>query len=128
MTAGGVANTAIPNFVYRWKRYEIIKTIQSHAPIADHTYRFFHRFRLPSKQLMRRRNLAWHGLAIVLRPLARLCNVLCPRLGNNFAAAVIKPRIPEDLFPWLQAGDGGIVLNRPWINAKYTSDGSVSET
>ncbi|MCG8607896.1 class I SAM-dependent methyltransferase [bacterium] len=41
---GGVRNSSIPNFVYRWTEREIIKTIATYDPIREPDIRFFHGF------------------------------------------------------------------------------------
>ena len=37
---GGVRNTCVPNYVYRWTENEVEKTIASNAPHAPHTVRY----------------------------------------------------------------------------------------
>ena len=53
---GGVANSAIPNYIYRWSRNDIQKTVECFAPYGEHTYRYFHALRMPWGQLLRRKN------------------------------------------------------------------------
>lgn len=42
---GGVADTGIPNFVYRWTEREVIKTIASYGPGGTPTFQFFYGLR-----------------------------------------------------------------------------------
>jgi SAM-dependent methyltransferase len=44
---GGVANSAIPNFVYRWTKHEVEKTICSGDPVHRHVIRHLYGLRLP---------------------------------------------------------------------------------
>ncbi len=126
--AGGVSNSGIPNFVYRWTRREIEKTIQSHAPIANHELRYVHRFRVPWSQYRLRRNRLVGLIAALLVPIFWVCNIVCPRLGNNFAAVVLKPTLPGDLFPWLTATGDGVLINQEWMQTRYKHAASRGES
>ena len=44
---GRVANTEIPNYVYRWKEEEIRKTINCYAPYANHQICFDYDLNMP---------------------------------------------------------------------------------
>ena len=46
-TAGGVRNSATPNYVYRWTEREVEKMIASAAPYARHKFVWFHELELP---------------------------------------------------------------------------------
>jgi len=45
---GGVDNSDIPNYVYRWTEREFEKTIRSFDPTIEPMFRFFYMLRLPS--------------------------------------------------------------------------------
>jgi hypothetical protein len=120
MRFGGVQNTQIPNFVYRWTESEVRKCVQSYAPVGRHRFRFFYATRVPWGRLRLLRNKALLALAVVALPLLRVAGAIYPRLANNFAALVLKPRVPEDLFPWIQPDPaGGVTLRREWLSARY---------
>lgn len=116
---GGQRNTSIPNYVYRWTKREIEKTIYSYAPWGKHTFLYFHRLRIPwyRSQMMHSQLLNW--IYLLLSPVANCIVRLLPCLSNNFAFVVIKPKLPEDLYPWLTANDGGISLNKAWVSRRY---------
>jgi ubiquinone/menaquinone biosynthesis C-methylase UbiE len=38
---GGVRNTCVPNYIYRWTESEVEKTIASYAPHAPHRIRYY---------------------------------------------------------------------------------------
>jgi ubiquinone/menaquinone biosynthesis C-methylase UbiE len=116
---GGVRNTAIPNFVYRWTHAEIRKTIQSRAPHARHEYRFYHRLRIPWGQIKGRKNPLFHYALLAAWPLLKLGTLLFPRQSNNFAAVILKPELPRDLHPWLQLQDGRPALQPDWLARRY---------
>jgi SAM-dependent methyltransferase len=119
---GGVGNSDIPNFVYRWTEREITKTINTYAPYARHDIRFIHRMRVPWTQLRRRRNKTSYHLARVARPALKLVEVCAPRQCNNFAALVLKPDLPRALHPWLRRDAGAIRLNDRWVAARYDDE------
>jgi hypothetical protein len=116
---GGVANTAVPNYVYRWTRREIIKTINSHAPYGRHRFKFYHRLRIPWGALKGRRNKIYIAAALLALPVLKILGWLFPRQTNNFAAVVLKPARAEDTFPWLMKDAGEYHLNKSWLARKY---------
>ncbi|GJG87401.1 hypothetical protein tb265_25820 [Gemmatimonadetes bacterium T265] len=120
MAFGGVRNTEVPNFVYRWTEGEVRKTIQSYAPIGRHHFAFYYATRLPWSRLRMLKSRVQRAAALAVLPVVRLAGVLFPRACNNFAFLVLKPEIPRGLFPWLSAPDGVPALNREWVRARYT--------
>ena len=118
-SSGGVRNSSIPNYVYRWREQEIVKTVNSWSPNGRHTFRFFHKTRIPWAQLKGRKNRGFYYAVLLLYPLIMAVRVLLPRQSNNFAALVLKPQFPHDLFPWLCSQDNTIRLNTSWLAEKY---------
>ncbi len=116
---GGQRNTPIPNYVYRWTRREVEKTVLAFAPVAKHRFFYFYALRVPwfRSQMLTRRILA--AVFLALTPLAWCATRLFPRLSNNFAFVVLKPNLPDDLHPWLTAEGGRIALNASWLAARY---------
>ena len=62
---GGVANSAVPNYVYRWTEREVEKTIRSAAPEREHGFLWFRELELPLSVLE-----ATGEERLALRPLA----------------------------------------------------------
>ena len=116
---GGVGNTAVPNFVYRFTEREIVKAIHCYAPYAKHDIQFFHRMRIPWVQLRRRRNRAFYYAVRAAQPALRVVEAVAPRQGNNFAALIRKPRLPDQLHPWLRQDGAGVRLDERWVNQRY---------
>lgn len=102
--AGGVANTAVPNYVYRWTEREVEKTIASYAPHARHRYRWFREFELPDVVLDVDRSPRARLLRLA-RPVAAAVTRLLPSQANLFAFGIEKPRLPDDLQPWMASAD-----------------------
>lgn len=116
---GGVANTTVPNFVYRFTEQEIVKAVHCYAPYARHDIRFFHRMRIPWTQLRRRRNRAFYYAVRAARPALKVVETVLPRQSNNFAALILKPRLPSQLHPWLRQDGDGIHLDESWVRERY---------
>ena len=119
LTHGGVRNTEIPNFVYRWTEAEVRKAIRSYDPIGRQRFAFHYATRVPWRRLELLRSRLYLGLVVLALPFLRLASLLMPRLANNFAFVVEKPSLPADLHPWLAIRDGGVVLDRAWVRARY---------
>ncbi len=115
---GGVANSQIPNYVYRFTKAEVIKTIQAYSPIAAHRYRFWHATRIPSR-LYQTKSASRRMLVATSERLLRFLGGNFPMLANNMAFFVPKPTIPEDLFPWLNLKEGSIVPDETYLNRIY---------
>lgn len=92
--AGGVANSAVPNYVYRWTEREVEKTIRSAAPERRHRFVWFRELELPLSVLRQSGKSAWRLARLPLEALVRVF----PRQANLFAFAVLK----EDLQPWMR--------------------------
>jgi SAM-dependent methyltransferase len=116
---GGVGNSDIPNFVYRFTEQEIAKTINCYAPYARHEIRFMHRMRVPWTQLRRRRNKTLYHLIRLARPALKLVEVCAPKQCNSFAALVLKPELPRALHPWLRHDGETIRLDDTWLASRY---------
>jgi SAM-dependent methyltransferase len=116
---GGVADTTIPNFVYRFTEREIIKAIHAYAPYARHTIRFFHRMRIPWGHLRRRRNRGFYLAVRLVQPMLKLVEVCVPRQSNNFAAVIVKPDLSRALHPWLRRNGDEIEVNSDWLATRY---------
>lgn len=116
---GGVGNTAIPNYVYRWTEREVEKTVRSAVPLGVPKVHYFYALRVPAARLEGMRNRAAAAALKLLLPLLRVFTALFPGQCNNFAFAVEKLQLPRDLHPWLQWENGTPALNQKWIEARY---------
>lgn len=116
---GGVGNSELPNFIYRWTEREIEKTINCYAPWGKHQFLYWYRLRLPWLQLRMRRKKMKLLLTMLAFPFLRLLTWILPGQSNNFGFAVIKPRIPEDLHPWITVVGKKMAVNRRWLENRY---------
>ena len=116
---GGVNNTDIPNYIYRFSESEIAKAVNSYAPYGKHRFLFIRKLRVPWYQLRRRKNKLYYVAVVAAFPFLALLSKLVPGLSNNFAAVILKPTLPRDLLPWLRWDGGQARLNAGWLREKY---------
>jgi SAM-dependent methyltransferase len=119
MRFGGVRNSELPNYVYRWTPSEVRKTIQSFAPLGEHKFTFFYALRVPWSRLKLLRNKLYLAGVVAALPVLKALSLVFPAFCNNFGFVVLKPRVPDDLFPWLILDNGRVILNRDWVRARY---------
>ncbi len=115
---GGVRNTAVPNYVYRWTDREIEKTVASAAPQAPHRFLYFRQLEIPASVLARRYNPVWAIAMRVLGPVLALVAKVFPSQANLFAFVIVKPKLPGDLYPWLEADGDRIIPNERWLRSR----------
>ncbi len=83
---GGVAETGIPNFVYRWTERDVIKTIASFDPRQKPNVEFFYDLRIPFHRL----GMISRRIGVLLDPLAKGFATIFPSQCNEFAFAISK--------------------------------------
>jgi SAM-dependent methyltransferase len=119
--AGGVRDSCVPNFVYRWNANELYKTVSSYLAeykFVVHAYPYWD-FNIDDQELSRRTETRISAITSVLgakRFLAALRATqivlnLIPvvrRQGNKFFCCIEKS---GELRPWLTGGPAGITFN-----------------
>jgi SAM-dependent methyltransferase len=115
LRAGGVANTAVPNYVYRWTEREVEKTIASYAPHARHRFLYLRELEVPEAVLASTRG-ARGTLLRALAPMAKGAARVLPGQANLFAFAVVKE---GGLQPWLREGAQGPEPDEAWLRERY---------
>ncbi len=114
--SGGVNNTDIPNYVYRWTEREVEKTIASYAPGYKHRFRYRHGSTSPSTPELG----FFRRLAVTLAtPGFLLFSALFPGQRNLFAAFIEKPKAGQSLHPWLKVSAGRVCFDREWGTKRY---------
>ncbi|MGE3621479.1 MAG: methyltransferase domain-containing protein [Acidimicrobiia bacterium] len=113
---GGVANSAVPNFVYRWTEREVRKAVACADPGRDHDVAFRYDWRAPVERLAMSASPARRALAGPLRLVCALGRHLAPRQGNCFAFVV---RHRDELKPWLRRDGDDVVFDREWASRHY---------
>jgi SAM-dependent methyltransferase len=120
LRAGGVGNSATPNFVYRWTEREIEKTIRTFSPAGRAGFRYFSALRVPKERMRSMKNRLVARSLEALLPVVRLFAKVFPRQSNCFAFAVTKV---GELHPWMV--DEGTV-NAEWVGRRYAVGGLVA--
>lgn len=117
--AGGTRDTPIPNYVYRWTEREIEKTIRSYTPWGKPGFLYRRGLRVPWGRLRSMKNRAFYVAVRGLLPFLRLLLLCFPGQANGFAFVVLKPKVPQDMFPWLEWKDGAPAPKREWMEKQY---------
>ncbi len=94
---GGLRNTGVPNYVYRWTEREVRKTVESARPDRRNDLRFFYGLTLPTQRLAMSGPVK-RALAGVLGVLATIAHHLLPGQGNQFGFAILNSDADK---PWI---------------------------
>ena len=118
---GGVNNTEIPNYIYRWTEREIEKTIQSYAPYLTHRYIYKYGYDFPCTPQIERKGLIKIIFLKIVLPFYVVFSKLFPKQQNLFAFFVEKTDAKYMLFPWLKIDTttNKITFNQQWGENKY---------
>jgi SAM-dependent methyltransferase len=113
MRCGGVRNSSIPNYVYRWTRRDFEKTVRTVAPDRIPAIQWTTRFHFNEWSLEGR--LASHPVVrligakratLAFRAFVHLLNVVASRQGNLLCAIVWKRE--SRLQPWMEAARSSV--------------------
>lgn len=96
---GGVANSSVPNFIYRWTERDVRSTIASYDPERVPEIQFFHDLRLPIQRLAGSKQTVLRLLALAIEPLSKIFAAIAPKQCNEFAFAIFKS---NKMQPWIQ--------------------------
>lgn len=116
---GGVDNSDIPNFVYRWTEREIEKTIKSYSPYASQKFKYSYDYDLPRSFETRK---AVHFKKYLVKLLSIFYipfKFFFPRQQNLFACKIDKPDLSNELFEWLNVIQDRIEFNKKWGEKYY---------
>jgi SAM-dependent methyltransferase len=116
---GGVNNTDIPNYIYRWTEREVEKTIKAYAPYADHNFHYDYGTAFPCTPVLERKGIIKFLFLKLMKPLHWFFANIFQKQQNLFCFYIEKPLLPDALFPWLQLDEGKIGFDRKWANKKY---------
>lgn len=125
---GGVNNSEIPNYIYRWTERELEKTIQSYAPYCKHKFVYKYDSAFPFSPGLENKGQLKTILLLLLNPFYIVFVKLFPKQQNLFAFYLEKPIILKSLFPWLlyDSQKNKIIFNREWGNKKYKSISKIN--
>ena len=116
--SGGVANTEIPNYVYRFHEWEVRKFARSFRPYAESPVRFYRALRVNIGRFRAlRSSLLRYSFALVV-PLLQGLSRLIPSLNNNICFVIQNPG-PEHFHKWIRLENDELRVNRAYLVAKY---------
>ena len=122
-THGGVDNSEIPNYIYRWTEREFQKTILSYNPKGRHAFKFFYGLNLPYSQAEMKKSLVKYFAIRIADPLLRAATRLFRRQCNSFGMVALKPRMPADLWPWLKLEQDRVGFDREYASEIFETQG-----
>ena len=119
MRFGGVANTRIPNFIYRWSEHDVSKTAHCALPWGKPLIRFFYAMRYNRRRYREMRNPFFRIVASTIGPLLSLLQKVFPTIGNRFGFFIAKPLDDSELHPWIRRDGAGFDLRDEWAKERY---------
>ncbi|MGH8515830.1 MAG: methyltransferase domain-containing protein [Panacagrimonas sp.] len=108
---GGVDNSEIPNFIYRWTEREFVKSIRANHPVGRHRFHFVYGFNVPGFSM--RSDRVAKAVKLGLNLMAGVLSLIARRQGNAFAMIALRPTVPADLWPWLSLENGKVRMRKP---------------
>jgi SAM-dependent methyltransferase len=120
---GGLNNTEIPNYIYRWTEADFKKMIRSFNPVGEHTFRFFYGLNLPYENAKNTKNNVKLYAVRIVDPILRVLTRVFRKQCNTLAMIALKPPIPDGLWPWLKFERGKIVFNREYARERFRGGG-----
>lgn len=116
---GGLNNTAIPNFIYRWTEADFKKTVNTYNPTGAHTFRFFYGLNLPYETAGFKKSRFKYYAIKAAEPFLKLFTLLFKKQCNSFAMVALKPRVPDAVWPWLKVEEGEIVFDPAYAREHF---------
>ena len=116
---GGVRNSSVPNYVYRWTEREIEKTIDCFEPLARHRFHYSYAASPPNLPNRLKKGTVARLAVSLLKAPYQLFAVALPRQQNLFAVFIEKPDIQEHHFEWLVADDDHWRFDKDWGNSVF---------
>ncbi len=114
---GGVSNSHIPNFIYRWEEREVIKIVSSYYPqFKNNEVKFYYNLRLPDERVeFIKSPIKRFIMNLSFLPL-RFLIFLFPKQSNEFGFIIKKG---SELQDWLVAQGKEVALNMPYLEEKF---------
>ena len=113
---GGVRNSHIPNYVYKWTENEVKKTVMSYAPQHQHRFYFYYGLRIPIERLSMSKNILKKLLAKVGKIILPLFTFLFKKQGNLFSFIIEQN---TKLQPWLKIENEKIIFDLNYTKNKF---------
>lgn len=95
---GGLRNSHIPNYIYRWTESEVRKTANTYLPQYQHRFYFYYDYLVPTQRLSMSKSLLKRSIGKIAKLITPIFRLFLPRQGNRFAFLITKA---EAIQPWL---------------------------
>lgn len=118
-SAGGLRNSAVPNFVFRWSEREIMKVFNSYAPWETPEVVFFNTLRINWERYQFLRSGLLKTTIRFGAPLLECLARVFPALGNRFGFVVLRPGPGKNLKPWISFENGEVSPRKEWLARRY---------
>ena len=116
---GGVNNSNIPNYVYRWNEREVEKLIRSYAPHTEPDIIFEYGVATNSVKILNRGIKIKSLILSLINPFYVLITKIFKKQGNLFCFFIRKEKIRENKHNWIQFINDQFVLDENIIRNKY---------
>jgi SAM-dependent methyltransferase len=116
---GGVNDTSIPNYIYRWTETELMRTIKSFSPYGPPKFQFFYGLNLPYELAEWKKSKLKLRVIMIADPFIRGLTRVFKKQCNTLAMVALKPRIPDDLWPWLKLEGDEIVFDPVYADQHF---------
>ncbi|WP_406685334.1 class I SAM-dependent methyltransferase [Seonamhaeicola sp. MEBiC1930] len=114
--SGGLRNSHIPNYIYKWTENEVKKTTNSYLPHHKHKFHFYYDLKVPIQRLSMSKNLLKKIAAQIGAMVLPVFVLLFKKQGNLFGFVILKN---IELQPWLTLKNGDIHFNMNYGHEKY---------
>jgi ubiquinone/menaquinone biosynthesis C-methylase UbiE len=116
--SGGLRNSNIPNFIYRWKENEVKRTVDSFLPQYIHKFWYFYGYAIPLDRLSMSPSIFKRAMGKIASVLLPIVKFLFPKQGNRFAFIVSKE---GKIQPWLIKNDRDeLIFNMDYVKGKFS--------
>ena len=116
---GGLRDSCIPNYVYRWTEREVEKTVNSYSPEYVHGFSYHYNYRIPNERLTMSPSAIKRFVARLAKIVVPVLKAILPKQGNEFAFTVTKQ---GSLQPWLLEQGDEIVANMEYMQQHFRPD------
>lgn len=115
---GGLNNTHLPNFIYRWTERDFQKTLKSFDPTGPIDFRFHYGLSLPYEAAGFKKTKIKYIALKIAAPVLKVFTLLFKRQCNLFSMIAFKPT-KANLWPWLKSKNGEIVFNQTYAHDHF---------
>lgn len=112
---GGVANSAIPNFVYRFTEHELEKTFRCALPCGIPLTRYYKCLRINESRFEIIRSPITRHTGITLLRMIKKLNRFVGIFSNNIAFVACKPK---RFHPWIT--NSGLDIDEGWFRERFS--------